>query len=85
MSKFYQMTKWLPTEIPGYLPGEAKKTGFSLVKVDGDVSPWIEHFKSLGYVEGQDFVVRKRKDGKVAVFKRGKSPFCQYEKPVKRV
>ena len=73
---FYQMTKWLPTsEI--YIEKSGKHIK---VNLDADLSSWIEHFQKIGLKRGRDFVVRRKKNGKKAIFRRGKSPFCNLEK-----
>jgi len=72
---FYPMTKWLPSyEIK---TDEGRYAG---VRLDADLSGWVEHLKKLGLTEGTDFEIRSRKDGKKAIFRRGKSPFCDTDK-----
>lgn len=73
---FYPVTDWLPTY-------KIIKKGHRHIRVnlDDDFSSWIEHFQKLGLQAGRDFEIRSREeDGKRAIFRRGKSPFCDVEK-----
>ena len=72
---FHPVTKWLPTYVQDVEDRHTK------VDLDADLSSWVEHFKRLGLTEGKDFQVRRRKkDGKKAVFRCGKSPFQDTDK-----
>lgn len=71
---FYPVTKWLPTYI------QMEDDRHTKIDLDADLSSWVEHFKKLGLIEGKDFEIRRRENGKAAIFRRGKSPFCDTEK-----
>lgn len=74
---FFRFTKWLPTTINDNKARKGSK-GKTYVALDGDLAQWVEHLKALGFRRGRDFVIRTRRDGKRAIFRRGQDAIRNY-------